>query len=169
MQIMDRGRKPNLNRSHVVAASAIVLFGIGFLAQPGSAITIPGVAASSQLAGNNLIRAPEHAQRIVSARIKQGSQWTIELNIPNYNSCEVLTFSSSGTFTGDLFNDLGTYSTGSSSVRLIWTSGGSVGLKFNGTYNDAKKEYRGPFGGYLKGDTGQLVRGAISSWDGSSC
>jgi hypothetical protein len=69
--------------------------------------------------------------------IKSGSPYSIEWGA----TCEALTFSSSGTFTSDLFGDSGTWSGGKTTLSMNWTAGSDQDAKFTGTF--AHKDYTG--------------------------
>src|ERR1700722_526732 len=100
-------------------------------------------------------------------RIHNGSAWTIEVNP---KTCEVGTFSSNGTFSFPASGDSGTWTGGGATVKLMWTGGADVGLKFKGTWSTTPvKEYAGTFGGPGSGDTGQLVKGSVGSFGGTVC
>jgi hypothetical protein len=99
--------------------------------------------------------------------INNGSTWTIEVNP---KTCEVGTFSSNGTFSFPASGDSGTWTGGGTSVKVKWTGGADVGLKFKGAWSTTPvKEYAGTFGGPGSGDTGQLVKGSVGSFGGTVC
>ena len=99
--------------------------------------------------------------------VTNGSEWTIEVNP---KTCEVGTFSSSGTFSFQASGDTGTWSGGGATVKMKWTGGTDADLKFKGTWSKTPvKEYAGTFGGIGSGDTGQLVKGSVGSFGGTVC
>jgi hypothetical protein len=102
-----------------------------------------------------------------SAAIANHSKWTTEINGVG---CEIEQFvTSNSTFTGDFYGDAGTWSGGTTSVKMKWTAGGESGLTFKGTYNSSLKAFVGHFGAAVSGLTGQLVKGAVSSFEGVRC
>jgi hypothetical protein len=102
-----------------------------------------------------------------AAHVKPGGVWTSE---PDGNGCEVQTFAAGHTWTGDGFGDSGTYTGGGKKITTTDTAGNDVTLVFTGSYSKAKKQYTGTFAG-RDGITakGQLVKGAVSTWNGYSC
>jgi hypothetical protein len=99
--------------------------------------------------------------------IKPGSTWTAEVN--GGGGCEVETFAANHTFHGGLYGDKGQWSGGGNEITLTWTGGYVAGLTFTGAFSKTPtKEYVGNFGGRAAA-TGQLVKGAVSNWDGFTC
>lgn len=89
--------------------------------------------------------------------IKQGSKWSASASAECF---EILTFASSGTFTGSRGHDKGTWSGGGPQLVLTWTAGERDGLVFNLTFSKTPiKGYRGTY--TFQGATGaaQLVKG----------
>jgi hypothetical protein len=157
-------------RSGIAAMAGVVLVGLGTIGGAGAAQAgTPGGLARAGAGASAAVSGGASSSAVSPAKVKPGSEWTIEVDVPNDNSCEVITFADGGLFTGDLFSDQGTYSVTGTKLKMTWTSGDSAGLKFKGTYNAAKKRYKGTFGGYAKGDKGQLVDQVLSTWDGSDC
>lgn len=92
--------------------------------------------------------------------IKPNSQWTLEVN---GGGCEVDTFAADGTFsTTENGGDAGKWSGGASTVAMKWTAGEDIGITFRGTYVTSLKEYSGSLGGVGNGNSGELVKGAVS-------
>jgi hypothetical protein len=54
---------------------------------------------------------------------------------------------------------------------MKWTGGeGLSGLTFRGTFDSSLQEYKGVFvAGVVAGDTGQLVKGVVSTFNGQTC
>jgi hypothetical protein len=100
--------------------------------------------------------------------IKNGSEWTFEVN---QHGCEVETFSPNGTFTANAAGDEGKWSGGGTTLKMKWKGGLNSGLTFTGTFNGTvgPKEYAGALGRTVFGETGQLVKGALSNWNGTPC
>jgi hypothetical protein len=152
-----------MRRIHAVLSAGVVVFGLsafGGIASAAPSASGFGRGSSGAAAG----LAP-------SAKPKPGAVWTVELDVPNQNSCEILTFGAGGTFTSDIFQSSGTYATSGIKIKLVWTGSAiDQGLTFKGT-QISKKEYTGKYGGStpLTGDKGQLVKGELTSWDGSTC
>jgi hypothetical protein len=100
-------------------------------------------------------------------KIKPGSLWTTELK---GGGCEVDTFNSNGTFTSDLGGEFGTWSGGLHTLAVTWTGGTDEGLKFSGTFTRAPvKEYHGTFTFGVSQGKGQIVKGAVATWNGNTC
>jgi hypothetical protein len=120
------------------------------------------MTASVGLAGGGAASAASQAS------IGNHSKWTAEIN--HINFCEIETFvTTNKTFTGDYDGDGGIWSGGTTSVKLRWTTGGFNGTKFKGTYNSSSKAFVGHFS--FDGSTypGQLVKGVVVSWNGTTC
>jgi hypothetical protein len=99
--------------------------------------------------------------------IEPGAQWTAEVN--GGGGCEVETFAANHTFRGGLYGDKGLWSDGRNKITMTWTDGYVSGLTFTGTFTKRPRtEYAGNFGG-ITATTGQLVKGAVSNWDGFTC
>jgi len=97
--------------------------------------------------------------------IKSGGEWTAE-NVEG--GCEVQTFGA-GTFTADIGGDSGSYSSVGTKISETWNAGQDEGLTFKGHYSKSLKEYKGKFGGFDAGDTGFIVKGVVSSYNGFDC
>jgi hypothetical protein len=105
------------------------------------------------------------------SHIKNGSEWTFEVN---QHGCEIETFSSNGTFKASgvaIVGDEGKWSGGDANLKMKWKGGQNTGLTFAGTFNGtvSPKEFAGDLGGTVFGETGQLVKGAMSEWNGAQC
>ena len=100
--------------------------------------------------------------RCGSSAAHQGRRnWTAE-DGSSYN-CEVDTFATSGTFTGDKDGDTGKWRGGGTTITMKWTAGGAVGLVFRGTFTKTPvKEYAGTFSLDGQNTPGVLVKGAVS-------
>jgi hypothetical protein len=104
---------------------------------------------------------------VAALHVKPGSTWTSEAD---GNGCEIQTFAAGHTWTGDGFGDSGTYTGGGTKITTTDTAGNDTSLVFSGSYSKAKKQYTGTFNGRDSiTATGQLVKGAVSSWDGHTC
>jgi hypothetical protein len=113
------------------------------------------VAATFGLTGAGMASAAAPA-----LKIKPNATWTIEVTGA---ACEVDTFNTTTHhFTSDLFGDKGTWSGGGSTISMAWTKGEDAGGTFSGAFTKPPKEYAGSFGGLLAGETGELVKGAVS-------
>jgi hypothetical protein len=96
----------------------------------------------------------------VSALTITPGLWTLSVK---GGGCEVLTFTSTGTFsTTEFAGDAGSWATGGTSIAMSWTAGNDTGLLFSGTYVSSPVSYKGGFGGTAFGDKGKLVKGATS-------
>ncbi len=107
------------------------------------------------------------AASVPALHVKPGGVWT-ELN--KQGGCEVQTFATGGTWTADIGGDAGTYTGGGKTLLETWTAGQDATLTFTAKYSRSKKKYVGTFGGgFDQGDTGYLVKGVVSEWNGYSC
>lgn len=113
------------------------------------------MATSFGIAGAGTAAAP-------ALKVHNGATWTIEVN---EGGCQLDVLHSNYRFSspdGQFNGDAGTWSGGGKTIRMKWTAGSDVGLKFQGTFTSTPvKEYVGTFGGIAAGDTGQLVKGAV--------
>ena len=80
--------------------------------------------------------------------IRPGGVWTITVV-----QCEVLTFGSGHTFTGETsFGDAGTYTGGRNKLKETFTTGPNVGGVFKGRWSKTNQDYEGTY--TYQGDTG---------------
>ncbi len=94
--------------------------------------------------------------------LKPGQTWTIEFD--NGGGCEIDVFGKHHTWNDIHFpDDFGTYSGGGANITLTW---GDKSLSFQGHYFPSGTEYIGLAN---TGSIGQLVAGAVSTWDGVPC
>jgi hypothetical protein len=101
---------------------------------------------------------------VAALPVKPGGQWTSEAD---KNGCERETFAAGHTWTGDGFGDSGTYTGGGKKITTTDTAGNDTSAVFSGSYAKAKKQYTGTFNARDSiTATGQLVKGAVASWDG---
>lgn len=98
--------------------------------------------------------------------VKPGGQWTVEVTDA---ACEVQTIGANGTWTADLYGDAGTYTGGGTKIKEVWTAGDDINSKFTGKWSTSAKDYTGTFKKLDKGETGQLVKGKVATWDGFTC
>jgi hypothetical protein len=99
--------------------------------------------------------------------VKPGGTWTSEAV---GNGCQIQTFAAGNTWTGDNFGDSGTYAGGGKKITTTDTAGNDTTLVFSGSYVKAKKRYTGTFNARDSiTATGQLVKGAVSTWHGHTC
>jgi len=103
---------------------------------------------------------------VAALHVRPGGVWTGEANTAG---CEVQTFAANHTWSADQFGDSGTYKGGGKKITVTETAGDDSPSAFSGTYSKAKQEYIGSFSGKGAGLTGQLVKGAVATWDGYPC
>ena len=128
------------------------------------ALMLAALAMVAGLAATAVARPPGP---LAAAHVKSGGRWTAEADD---NGCQIQTFGPGHTFTGDDFGDAGTYTGGGRKITTTDTTGNDTSLVFSGSYAKAKKQYTGTFNGRDSiTATGQLVKGAVSSWDGYTC
>ncbi len=108
---------------------------------------------------------------VPTLKIKPNATWTFEVTGAG---CEQETFNTvTHHFISDLAGDKGTWSGGGgTTVSMSWTAGGDAGVNFFGRFVSTTKpvEYKGPIsaGGATQGHA-KLVKGAVKSFNGSSC
>jgi hypothetical protein len=98
--------------------------------------------------------------------VKPGGVWTEE---NKEGGCEVQTFGPGSSFSADIGGDSGTYTGGGRKITETWTQGQDSGLTLSGKYSISRGKYVVTFGGFDAGDTGFLVKGVVSTWNGFSC
>jgi len=146
-----------------LAATGIALCaGVGLMGGVASAQAKPGGLLTPRVDSGSATP----ALAVPAGHVKKGSQWTLEVNA---GGCIVQTFGKDHTWTSDFQGDSGTYAGGGKTISETFTAGSANGLTFAGTYSKHSKEYTGTFGGPGAGNTGQLVKGVVSSWNGFSC
>jgi hypothetical protein len=138
----------NMRRATILTAGLAMATSIGF-AGVGMASATP------------LKVAPATATSAASSALKiTPGQWTLSVK---GGGCEILTFTSTGTFSTTEFNgDAGSWAGGGSTIALSWTAGNDTGLLFSGAFVSSPVSYKGSFGGTAFGDKGKLVMGATS-------
>ncbi len=117
------------------------------------ALTVAGVAA---VTGVGLGAVGAATAATPALHIKNSSEWTVE---GNKVGCEVVTFSSGGSFVVSGGSVSGVWNGGGAHLVMKWTARGSSGLVFKGTYHSASKAYGGTFSGSAKGK-GEVVPGS---------
>ena len=125
------------------------------------------MAALAMVVGVGLTAGTGSAAAVAALHVKPSGTWTSEAV---RNGCEIQTFAAGNTWTGDGFGDFGTYTGGGKKITTTDTAGNDVTLVFSGSYSQAKKRYMGTFNardGITA--TGQLVKGAVSTWRGHTC
>ncbi len=80
--------------------------------------------------------------------IKNASEWVVEgKNV----GCEVVIFSSGGSFAESGGSATGTWRGGGENLVMKWTARGATGLVYKGRWRSAAKKYAGKFSGNAKG------------------
>ena len=114
-----------MRRFGATAAAGIVVLGLGLAGGAASAqAAAPGGLGRAGAGDTVSHSAVDGGTAAPAAGVKPGSVWTLELNVPNDDSCEVETFASGGTFTSDLYSDSGTYTKTPGHIAMTWTAGG---------------------------------------------
>jgi hypothetical protein len=102
-------------------------------------------------------------------KIKPGAIWTLEMR---HGACEHDIFDLIfHQFTSDRYGDGGVWSSGGSTINMIWTVGASSGVTFSGDFvsTTTPVEYKGSLndgGAIIKT---KVVKGAVSNFDGFTC
>jgi hypothetical protein len=89
--------------------------------------------------------------------IKNASKWVVQgKNV----GCEVVIFSSSGSFVESGGSATGVWSGGGENLVMKWTARGATGLVYRGTWRSSAKKYAGKFSGNAKG-RGDVTPGSV--------
>ena len=89
--------------------------------------------------------------------IKDASEWVVKgKNI----GCEVVIFSSGGSFVESGGSATGVWSGGGENLVMKWTARGATGLVYKGTWRSAAKKYAGKFSGNATGK-GDVAPGSV--------
>ena len=122
------------------------------------AAIVAGLALVTSLA---LAGAGAASATFPAIHVTNGSKWKA---IANDGCFEILTFASTGTFTGSRGHDKGTWSGGGKQLIVTWTVGKGAGLEFSLTYTKTPiHEYTGTY--TYEGSSGPaaLIEGASCS------
>jgi hypothetical protein len=131
-----------------------------------AAMVASGLALATSL---GLTGAGMASATVPALKIKPGAIWTLEVR---HGACEHDTFDLTfHQFTSDRYGDGGVWSSGGSTINMIWTVGASSGVTFSGDFvsTTTPVEYKGSLndgGAIIKT---KVVKGAVSNFDGFTC